>query len=111
MIPDVKTTTLQSFVDTHLKPGTTVECDGYQSYHGLKNVECTAKKFTTGDLKWLHTAISNFKAFLLGTYHGRCQDYQLYLNEFCFRFNRRGMRSELFSRLTRAVATSCALLC
>lgn len=110
MIPDVKTTTLQSFVDTHLKPGATVECDGYQSYHGLKNVECTAKKFTTGDLKWLHTAISNFKAFLLGTYHGRCQDYQLYLNEFCFRFNRRGMRSELFSRLTRAVATSCALL-
>lgn len=68
------------------------------------------KKFEAGDLKWLHTAISNFKAFILGTYHGRCLDYQPYLNEFCFRFNRRGVRTELFPRLTRAVATSCALL-
>ena len=52
MIPDVKTTTLQSFVDTHLKPGATVECDGYQSYHGLKNVECTATPRLSGVFKW-----------------------------------------------------------
>ena len=110
LIPDVTTRTLQSFVDTHLKAGSTVECDAYKSYSALKNVDCVSRKFETGDLKWLHTAISNFKAFILGTYHGRCQDYQPYLNEFCFRFSRRGVRTELFSRLTRAVATSCALL-
>lgn len=110
LIPDVTTRTLQSFVDTHLKAGSTVESDGYKSYSGLKNVDCVSGKFEAGDLKWLHTAISNFKAFILGTYHGRCLDYQPYLNEFCFRFNRRGVRTELFPRLTRAVATSCARL-
>ena len=41
-------------------------------------------------LKWLHTVISNSKAFVLGTFHGlKGVDLQLYLDEFCYRFNRR----------------------
>ena len=110
MIPDVTTVTLQSVVDNHVKAGSAIECDGLISYCGLKNVSVNATKYEIGDLKWVHIAISNFKAFLLGTYHGSCGDYQPYLDEFCFRYNRRFHPEQLFSRLSRAVATSCAML-
>lgn len=110
IIPDVTTATLQSVVDDHVEAGSTVECDGLKSYVGLKNVSVNAAKYEVGDLAWVHTAIGNFKAFLLGTYHGSCGDYQPYLDEFCFRFNRRFHPAELFSRLSRAVAASCVML-
>lgn len=112
MIPDVTTATLQSVVDDHVEVGSSIECDGLKSYVGLKTVSVNAAKYEVGDLMWVHTtiAIGNFKAFLLSTYHGSCGDYQPYLDEFCFRFNRRFQPSQLFSRLSRAVATSCALL-
>ena len=71
----------------------------------------TRKKYEPGDLRWLHKAISNLKAFLLGTYHGRCTQLQSYLDEFCFRFNRRKTGNQIFMRLARGAATSCALLC
>ena len=59
----------------------------FRSYSGLENVTVDASKYEPGDLKCFHTAIVNFKSFLLGTYHGSCGDYQPYLDEFCFRFN------------------------
>ena len=110
IIPDVKTSTLQNVVNSCVTPGSTIECDGYKSYPKLENVSVDATKYEIGDLKWVHVAIGNFKSFLLGTYHGSCGDYQPYLDEFCFRFNRRFQPGQLFSRLSRAVATSCTLL-
>lgn len=88
----------------------TVECDGYRSYLKLDGVQLDPKKYEAGDLHWLHKAISNLKAFLIGTYHGRCTKLQAYLDEYCFRFNRRMTGDQIFLRLTRAVATSCGVL-
>ena len=82
----------------------------YKSYLNLKDVEVRAKKYTNGDLHWLHTALSNLKNLLRGTYHGRCAKLQPYLDEFCFRFNRRMCAGQIFSRLTRAVAASGSVL-
>lgn len=110
MIPNITTKALQNVVDQCVQKGSTIECDGYRSYPGLENVTVDASKYEPGDLKWVHTAIGNFKSFLLGTYHGSCGDYQPYLDEFCFRFNRRFFPGQLFARLATAVATSCALL-
>lgn len=109
----LKTADLQAFVDGHIKQDSTIQCDGYASYKNLTNVLCMPKVYdsTSGDLKWMHTVIANLKAFLLGTYHGRCTEWQSYFDEFAFRFNRRHFSMELFPRLARAVATSCALLC
>ena len=76
----------------------------------LSGVALDAKKYEPGNLHWLHKAISNLKAFLLGTYHGRCTQLQAYLDEFCFRFNRRKTGNQIFMRLARAVAASCAQL-
>ena len=89
VVEDVTGGTLQQVVDETVAPGSKIECDGYKSYRSLSGVALDAKKYETGDLHWLHKAISNLKAFLLGTYHGRCQQLQAYLDEFCFRFNRR----------------------
>ena len=111
VVEDVTSKTLQQVVDKAAAPGAKIECDGYRSYKNLSGVELDAKKYEPDDLHWLHKAISNLKAFLLGTYHGRCTQLQSYLDEFCFRFNRRKTRDQIFMRLTRAVATSCGLLC
>ena len=41
-------------------------------------------------LKWLHRVEGNAKALIIGTYHGLgAKHLQAYLDEFCFRFNRR----------------------
>ena len=102
--------TRMQVVDETVAPGSKIECDGYRSYRNLSGVMLDAKKYETGCLHWLHKAISNLKALLLGTYHGRCTQLQVYLDEFCFRFNRRKTGNQIFMRLTRAVATSCAQL-
>ena len=102
--------TLQQVVDETVTPGSKIECDGYRSYRNLTGITLDAKTYEPGDLHWLHKAISNLKAFLLGTYHGRCTQLQAYLDEFCFRFNRRKTGDQIFLRLARAVAASCAQL-
>ena len=110
VVDDVTGGTLQQVVNKAVAPGTKIKCDGYKSYRSLSGVTLDAKKYEPGDLHWLHKAISNLKAFLLGTYHGRCRQLQAYLDEFCFRFNRRKTGDQIFCRLARAVATSCAQL-
>lgn len=99
VVDDLKTKTLQDFTNIFLRNGTHIECGSYHSYLGSTGVNCTSMKYdaVNGDLKWLHRAISNFWGVLNGTYHGRYAQLQTYLDE-------------LFSRLVRAVATSCALL-
>jgi hypothetical protein len=53
-----------------------------------------------GRLKWLHVIISNIKANIEGAYHGLDGTYlQRYLDEFCYRFNRRHSRKPLFDHL------------
>lgn len=45
-------------------------------------------------LPLVHHIISNFKAHIVGTYHGVTQDYlQSYADEFCWRYNHRGMKA------------------
>ena len=109
-VEDVTSKTLQQVVDKAVVTAAKIECDGYRSYKNLSGVELDAKKYEPGDLHWLHKAISNLKAFLLGTYHDRCTQFQAYLDEFCFRFNRRKTGDQIFMRLARAVATSCIRL-
>ena len=110
VVDNVQGKTLQEIIDQYFVPKTKVECDGYKSYLNLEGVELNAKKYETDDLHWVHKAISNLKAFLQGTYHGRCTKLQAYLDEYCFRFNRRMTGNQIFLRLTRAVATSCSVL-
>ncbi len=56
-------------------------------------------------LPWVHIAITNAKRTLLGIYHKVKGAYlQNYLNEFCYKLNRRYFGERLFDRLVLAVA-------
>jgi hypothetical protein len=67
--------------------------------------EKSDEKTTRTTLKWVHIAISNAKRTLLGIYHSIKGKYlQNYLNEFCYKLNRRYFGERLFDRLSLAVA-------
>ena len=54
-------------------------------------------------LRWMHTFMSLARRFLMGTYHGVSPKMlQLYLDEFCFRVNRRFQQSSLCQSLLRS---------
>ena len=69
--------------------------------------EKSTKETTATTLKWVHIAISNAKRNLLGVYHKIKGKYlQLYLDEFCYKLNRRYFGNRIFHRLVLAVAKS-----
>jgi len=67
--------------------------------------EKSSEETTTQTLKWVHIAISNAKRTLLGIYHKIKGKYlQLYLDEFCYKLNRRYFGEKLFDRLVIAIS-------
>ena len=61
----------------------------------IKHLSFKSNKKTT--LQWVHVTISNAKRNLLGVYHMIKMDYlQNYLDEFCYRLNRRYFDERLF---------------
>jgi hypothetical protein len=60
----------------------------------------------TNSMAMVHTAISNCKSFLIGSYHGSYQEsIQLYLDEFTYRYNRRKMHENTCERIYGIGAT------
>ena len=58
-------------------------------------------------LPWVHISISNAKRSILDTYHDIKADFlQLYLNEFCYKFNWRYFGFHLFERLELCACTN-----
>lgn len=106
VVPDIKAKTLIQFATKAIESGTKISSDAYHSYRALQQ-EGFAHEYKVYDAKqdpdhlhWLHTVISNAKAFIGGTYHGLDSKHlQAYLDEFCYRFNRRKFKGEWFSRL------------
>lgn len=69
--------------------------------------EKSTAETTRTTLKWVHIAISNAKRTLLGIFHKIKGKYlQSYLNEFCYKLNRRYFGENLFYRATFALATN-----
>lgn len=64
--------------------------------------EKSSNETTNELLKWVHIAISNAKRNMLGVYHSiKAVHLQSYLDEFCYKLNRRYMKS-VFERLVVA---------
>jgi hypothetical protein len=56
-------------------------------------------------LPWVHISIGNVKRLLLDMHHQLKQEYlQYYLNEYCYKFNRRYYGEKLFDRLVTVAA-------
>ena len=110
VVSNLKGRTIRRFATEKVLPGTTIETDAFHSYRKplSENFIHDFKVFdpAAGTLRWLHTMIGNAKAFVTGTFHGldgKC--LQCYLDEFCYRFNRR-YQNDIFSCLLNAVANS-----
>lgn len=99
---------LHRFIDETTERGTVIQTDGNPAYGEMVGdrrhvVQIAGQGGLTQDdvLPCYHLAISNLKALLLGTHHGaaRGKHLQAYLNEFAFRFNRRGNLQAAFQTL------------
>lgn len=105
VIPDAKGDSLLAFAEGNIIEGSTIHSDAFQSYHVLsKKYYCDMQKYdpksNNEHLKWLHVMISNIKANIEGAYHGLGGKYlQRYLDEFCYRFNRRHGKKPVFDHL------------
>jgi transposase-like protein len=100
---------VETLVKKHIAPAQRIRTDGYKSYTGLAGMghrhdgSPVPPDKASEDLPWVHTAISNAKRFLLGTYHGVSHKHlQRYLDEFCYRFNRRTWEKQITLRLLTA---------
>jgi transposase-like protein len=108
VLPVLNAEELCGFALDNIDPGATVVTDAFQGYQGLEDIVRwhEAKVYAQQPpefLKWIHTVIANAKAYIMGTYHGLSPKHlQAYLDEFCFRFNRRFKPEELFSRTLAA---------
>ena len=107
---------VKAFAEVAISPGSTIRTDGLKVYnslskHGFQHEATVAPGKTKDDvLHWTHTIISNAKAFIAGTFHGLPEKHiQRYLDEFCYRFNRRQREAELFDRLLLACVTAPAV--
>jgi transposase-like protein len=99
--------TVRQFADRHLDLGQRVHTDALPALNSLTESQHQVAKVTPPAqacewLPWVHVVISNFKTFILGTYHGVSGQYlQEYLNEYSYRLNRRFWEPEIPNRLLR----------
>lgn len=102
---------VEDFMDRRVSPGVNVKTDGNTSYKFLKEKynhlphKMYDKKDNNKHLPKVHILIMNLKNWLRGTYNSMPSKHaQRYLNEFCFRFNRRWKIDNIFEKLiTRAI--------
>lgn len=100
---------IAEIVEKKVPPNQKFKTDGKQAHWVLQSMGHELElKVCSGPpgVEWLphsHRAISLFKRFLLGTYHGVSASYlPRYLQEFCFRFNRRNRPAKIWESLLKA---------
>ncbi len=113
VVDHVDRKTIREIVRTDIKENQRIITDGFRAYKvvGEEGHDHQREIMKNSDvdkvLRWSHILISNAKAFLLGTFHGVNKKHlQSYLDEFCYRFNRRWAENQLFDRLLTACVTS-----
>ena len=115
VIDDFKASTITGKIKQGTDGSADVTTDGFSSYASLEKDGVTSshlavvtddKKSVGKVLPWVHIAISNAKRSILDTYHDiKAEFLQLYLNEFCYKFNRRYVGFRLFDRLELCACT------
>ena len=117
VIPDATSITLREFLLANVELGAVVISDSLRCYPAACGEDYRHKPFTllaSGpahvQLPGAHRVASLAKRWLLGTHQGAVEadHLQAYLNEFCFRFNRRHSRARglLFYRLMQLAVSA-----
>jgi transposase-like protein len=116
VVEHVDSVTVKNTFEKYVASSQTIISDGFPSYNIAKKighehrpdvVYPTKGKPNYDVLKWVNILVSNAKAFILGTFHGvQKKHLQKYLDEYCYRFNRRWWQSQGLDRLLMACAKS-----
>jgi len=107
VIDDASSKTLSAIARKVIQPGSIIKTDGWRAYRALSGAGYRHEphgqptpQAASELLPWSHIVISNFKRWQLDVFHGVSpQHLQSYLDEFCYRLNRRGERVDLFRRI------------
>jgi transposase-like protein len=104
---------IKTFLNKNVVKGSAIKSDGWkgysslalEGYHHIRQVQGIPQR--AGELApHIHQVFGNLKAWLLGIHHGVDPKYlQAYLDEFVFRFNRRGHPMAAFRSLLGIVTT------
>jgi transposase-like protein len=108
-VSTVDAPTVIAFAKEIIEPGATVRTDGFPVYPPLEDHGFVHDRNPVGKRKahvilpHVHIFISNLRSFVMGTHHGLDETHlQQYLDEFCWRFNRRKCHHQMFDRLLLA---------
>lgn len=102
IIDDASAKSLKTLFDKHIAEDAKVKTDKWRGYLPLKKEwNLTQQLSKKGEnFKPLHIHIMNIKGWLRGIHHKCSQDrLQDYLNEYHFRFNRRGFLNSIWEKL------------
>ena len=106
VIENLKSETINEQVKMLASNASVIDTDDSTSYVDLKdfvpkhNSQVIAKEKVGEILPWVHIAISNSKRQILNTFHNVKPEFlQKYLDEFCYKFNRRYFGEALFNHL------------
>lgn len=106
VIPNLESETITKVVKEQLEPSVQLTTDDSTSYTELDKLVKSHEAVTSGKeavkgiLPWVHIAISNAKRLLLDVHHKLKNEYlQYYLNELCYKFNRRYLGERIFDRV------------
>lgn len=106
VIDDLKADTITKNVKEQVEQTSDIISDDSTSYTKLEGhvhshkASVVAPEELAKVLPWVHTAISNAKRQLPGVYYKVKPEYlQYYLNQFCYKFNRRYFGEKQFDRL------------
>ena len=116
VLPDGEAKTINETIVKSLDKEAIVFSDKAKNYLNISDfveghvTEYSNDHISNTSLKWVHIAISNAKRMFLGIYHwfhgSRLQNY---LDEFCYKLNRRHFGNRKFDRLAVAIASSVCI--
>jgi hypothetical protein len=106
VIDDLRAKTIDNQVVSNVEKTAVIDSDHSTSYTNLSKLiaehrpKVIPKEMLGKALPWVHIAISNAKRMLLDIFHDIKPEYlQNYLNEFCYKFNRRYFGEMQFERV------------
>ena len=109
VVENMKDETVSKAIKSMIQLGSTIRSDAHKTIINLTDynheivVASKNKELANDLLHWVNVIISNAKAYILGTYHGLPKMHlQRYLNEFCYRLNRRFSEQVIFHKLVHA---------
>ena len=112
VIKDLKTGTFEEETAKGVEPDSTVVMDNLPGHTGVEKAVAVSQKQTVPGkeapkvLPWVHIAIANAKTLFQDMYHGIKEEFlQCYLDEYCYKFNRKYFGDRVFDRLVVAAAS------